>query len=629
MSKEYVPIAPSEVPEKELKLEFDDPRSYCYNVVSKTGNVCIPKSCGVVKVGQQKLKDENEETVIDKEPTKLIPFKQEVKSCIPASGKDEPRSGVQGETVRDELGGIAQGNVNLGITGFGSTSSTNRTPGMGPPGMGAPGVADSLGIMGIGGQPGAVMGAVPSSEKDRETVSLARLVGIAQGPAAIMASFGDTETAKESLASLGALSMGGAIVCECCECDPCVCGPRGLNIENIVAALKAMMSSGEDLNKLIAALGPGAMAALETIMGKESEAAAEWAAGTAGTKPEPEAPRRPAESPSQIALREAWMRGDFDEMTSCHCLPGMCPCPGGHYVLKAKKTADKKDKGKKKKKIRKKVKKIGKDGKEYEEWDWATPSDSDLVSRLSETCVCPPTKHFLTPATSDAEVSDRLAVPSKRIYWGDLMVCTCPRLQRTLAIIKPETTKFKDVVLRAIKNYGLDLLSERYVQLSPEEASEIYAKYYGTSKFPNMVVSISQAPIIVLSLGGIDVVKIWNHMIGPDGTLPGEWFLPDWISRKFGHTGDIVDALHGSKNLFSAENENRYFFTENYIDPIMKNETDVKGYIKQNVNPTLLKGLTLLAKKRPVDPVIFLAEWLLTHNPFQPHFPANISLSPI
>lgn len=39
------------------------------------------------------------------------------------------------------------------------------------------------------------------------------------------------------------------------------------------------------------------------------------------------------------------------------------------------------------------------------------------------------------------------------------MVCTCPRLQRTLAIIKPETVKFKDVILRAIKNYELDVLA--------------------------------------------------------------------------------------------------------------------------------------------------------------------------
>lgn len=53
-------------------------------------------------------------------------------------------------------------------------------------------------------------------------------------------------------------------------------------------------------------------------------------------------------------------------------------------MYKEKDRKGKKDVDKRKmKKIRKKVKKIGKDGKEYEEWDWATPSDSDLASRLS------------------------------------------------------------------------------------------------------------------------------------------------------------------------------------------------------------------------------------------------------
>lgn len=66
-----------------------------------------------------------------------------------------------------------------------------------------------------------------------------------------------------------------------------------------------------------------------------------------------------------------------------------------------------------------------------------------------------------------------------------------------------------------------------------------------------------------------------------------------------------------------------------YIDPLMKDEKDVQNYITKNVKPTLSKGLTHLAKARPIDPVIFLAEFLLTHNPFQPQFPANVSLSPV
>ncbi|XP_045476299.1 uncharacterized protein LOC123681955 isoform X2 [Harmonia axyridis] len=448
MSKECDPRLPCDSSGKKEKIEVTDPRSYCFNITSKPEKVCLSKSCRIVKESLDE--DQDEEAEGAKKPSKLISIKQPAKTCVPWNAVS--KFGVPGTRPIHEFGAA------MGQQG---ALKPPGTLGIGGIGVGVGGGVIDGGIA----TTGTATGGVPltaNQQSDRETVSLARLVGFNQGPAAIMASFGDTKAAKESLASLGALSMGGAIVCDCCECDPCICGPRGLNIENILAALKTIMRSGEDLNKLVSALGPGAMKALGTIMGKESEAAAMWATGggtTSKDKIEAAQQRGPVETASQIALREAWMRGDFDEMTSCHCLPGMCPCPGGHYVYKPKKVKPKKGIDKKRKKIRKKVKKIGEDGKEYEEWDWVLTSDSDLVSRLSDTCVCPSTKHFLTPASSETADSERLVASNKRTYWGDLMVCTCPRLQRTLAIIKPESVRFKDVILRAIKNYGLDVLA--------------------------------------------------------------------------------------------------------------------------------------------------------------------------
>jgi nucleoside-diphosphate kinase len=48
----------------------------------------------------------------------------------------------------------------------------------------------------------------------------------------------------------------------------------------------------------------------------------------------------------------------------------------------------------------------------------------------------------------------------------------------------------------------------------------------------------------------------------------------------------------------------------------------VQAYIEQKLNPTLLKALSALAKEKPTsspqDAVIFLANWLLDHNPNKP-----------
>lgn len=40
--------------------------------------------------------------------------------------------------------------------------------------------------------------------------------------------------------------------------------------------------------------------------------------------------------------------------------------------------------------------------------------------------------------------------------------------------------------------------------------------------------------------------------------------------------------------------------------------------IKDRVYPTLLKGLTVLCKEKPDDPIRYLAYWLIENNPYKP-----------
>ena len=47
------------------------------------------------------------------------------------------------------------------------------------------------------------------------------------------------------------------------------------------------------------------------------------------------------------------------------------------------------------------------------------------------------------------------------------------------------------------------------------------------------------------------------------------------------------------------------------------NNPDVEK-IKARVYPTLLKGLTILCKEKPDDPIRFLANWLIENNPYKP-----------
>ncbi|BHF75953.1 NME NM23 member 5 [Sparganum proliferum] len=53
------------------------------------------------------------------------------------------------------------------------------------------------------------------------------------------------------------------------------------------------------------------------------------------------------------------------------------------------------------------------------------------------------------------------------------------------------------------------------------------------------------------------------------------------------------------------------------IEPIPIRES-AKDYLAANVNPTLLAGLTEVCKRKPKEPVLWLADWLLKNNPYRP-----------
>jgi hypothetical protein len=64
------------------------------------------------------------------------------------------------------------------------------------------------------------------------------------------------------------------------------------------------------------------------------------------------------------------------------------------------------------------------------------------------------------------------------------------------------------------------------------------------------------------------------------------------------------------------------------LEPIISELYKVEDYCNLYVNPTLLNGLVQLVRKKPADPIIFLAEWLLINNPFQPTVPYRVAMAP-
>lgn len=194
-------------------------------------------------------------------------------------------------------------------------------------------------------------------------------------------------------------------------------------------------------------------------------------------------------------------------------------------------------------------------------------------------------------------------------------------VERTLAIIKPDAVhkseEIQDIILRS----GFAILQKRRVHLTPEQASDFYAEHYGKLFFASLVAYMSSGPIIALVISRDQAISYWRELIGPTNTIKARQTHPDCLRAIYG-TDDQRNAIHGSETFSQAEREIRFFFPDSVIEPVPVGQA-AKDYLSRKVNPTLLKGLTELCKQKPMDPVIWLADWLLENNPNKPKISAQ------
>ena len=62
-------------------------------------------------------------------------------------------------------------------------------------------------------------------------------------------------------------------------------------------------------------------------------------------------------------------------------------------------------------------------------------------------------------------------------------------LERTLALIKPDSVDDSSEIERIIKTSGFAILAKRRVNLSPEQVSDFYAEHYGKVTFLRIIIS--------------------------------------------------------------------------------------------------------------------------------------------
>ncbi|XP_070692860.1 nucleoside diphosphate kinase homolog 5 [Pempheris klunzingeri] len=193
-----------------------------------------------------------------------------------------------------------------------------------------------------------------------------------------------------------------------------------------------------------------------------------------------------------------------------------------------------------------------------------------------------------------------------------------PRIyvERTLALIKPDAVHKAEEIEDVILKSGFTILQKRRLQLSPEQCSDFYADQYGKLFFPSLTAFMSSSPILAMTLARYNAIAHWKSIMGPVNSIKARETHPECLRAKYG-TSDLKNALHGSDSFHAADREIKFMFPNSIIEPFPSRE-DTEEFLSRHVNPTLLHGLSEVCKHKPLNPCIWLADWLIKNNPNKP-----------
>ncbi len=140
--------------------------------------------------------------------------------------------------------------------------------------------------------------------------------------------------------------------------------------------------------------------------------------------------------------------------------------------------------------------------------------------------------------------------------------------ERTISIIKPDAVA-KNVIGQIYDRFekaGLRIVAAKMMQLSEEQAKAFYAVHAERPFYGELVSFMTSGPVMVQVLEGDNAIAKNREVMG--ATNPAE-AAPGTIRADFASSID-ENAVHGSDAPETAEQEIKFFFTDEELCPRLR-----------------------------------------------------------
>ena len=133
-------------------------------------------------------------------------------------------------------------------------------------------------------------------------------------------------------------------------------------------------------------------------------------------------------------------------------------------------------------------------------------------------------------------------------------------IEQTLSIIKPDAVErnLQDQIKNEFKNNGFEILKEKKIHISKEEAEKFYKVHESKPFYNDLCAYLSSGPIIAMNLQKNNAVLENRKLMGATNPKDAE---EGTLRKKYGLSID-KNSVHGSDSVENAKIEIDFFFKD-------------------------------------------------------------------